>query len=469
MDVPPPSESGWLRTLSPVGRRPPAGSSLAPAPPARGPLGHLRAVRRDPLAFFLEMRARGGDVVRLQAGPLLAHLLSDPEHVRIVLQERHRHFGKGTRGYKFLRLLLGQGLVTSDGDHWLSQRRLAQPAFHRERIESFGARMASAVEALSDRWEALGPGAVVDVQREMMELTLRVVSETLLGTDVGPSIPSIARSLAWLLEDLNARVLAPWSLPMEVPTARNRNFRSHVAALDRTVYSIIAERRRSGRTDDLLGLLMNARDAETGRRMDDRQLRDEIMTMFIAGHETTATALTWTFHLLSAHPTVERELHEEVDAVIDGRSASIADLPRLGHTERVLQEAMRLFPPAWMIERTPREDEVIDGWFLPAGSTVLISPWVIHRHPALWPRPGSFEPSRFATEHDAERPRFAYLPFGGGPRQCIGNRFAMVEAQIVLATLARRWRLVALDRPVTPQPLVTLRVREGLPMRLEAR
>lgn len=450
----------------------PEGARLAPMPKTSGPLGHVGNMRRDALRFFLESRNQFGDVVRLRLGPMTAHLVAHPEHVRHVVQEGHRIYTKNTRGYEKMKLILGLGLLTSDGEFWLRQRRIAQPAFHRERIEAFAGAMVRAADDMLDSWAPYAErGEALDVHVEMNRVALRIVSETLLGRDVSSEATVIGRALAYVLEDINDRIQSMWDLPLAVPTRRNRLFRQHRAALDRVVREMIEERRkRDSAGTDLLGLLMDSRDEETGERMTDEQLRDEVMTMFLAGHETTANGLAWTLYLLSKNPHAARRLREEVDTVLGDRAPAIADLPKLQWTSMVIKEGLRLYPPAWLIARSPSDDDEIGGYFVPKGSLVFVSPYVTHRHPEVWEDPEGFDPERFAPEREAQLPRFAYFPFAGGPRQCIGNRFAMVEAQLVMARIAQRYRLdLVPGHPVIPEPTVTLRPREGLAMTPYAR
>ncbi len=451
----------------------PAGARLAPALPGGSLLfGHGREFRDDPLGFMLRVRGKYGDIVRTRFGPMTVHLLAHPDAVRHVLQEAPRVYGKQTRGYEKLSMLLGRGLLTSDGAHWLRQRRIAQPAFHRARIEAFAEVMVRAILEMTERWaSAAERGTSIDVHVEVMGMALRVVSETLLGIDVSERASDVGEALGWTLEDVNERIGSMVDVPTRIPTRRNRTLGRHLETLDRVVFEVIEARRRSQSSgEDLLGMLMDARDEETGQRMDDRQLRDEVMTIFLAGHETTANALTWTFYLLSKHPASMRRLQAEVDTVLEGRLPTIADLPRLEWTSMVLSEAMRLYPPAWGLGRTPIEDDVIDGFFIPRGSLVFVSPWVTHRHPDFWEDPEGFDPERFAPERMATIPRYAYFPFAGGPRQCIGNRFALMEAELALAVVAQRYRLdLVPGHPVELEPVITLRPRHGMRMTVHAR
>jgi cytochrome P450 len=368
--------------------------------------------------------------------------------------------------------VLGESLLTVDGSPWLRRRRLMQPAFHRDRIRGFTAVMLEAAERTSARWEAAArSGEPVDMAAEMSRLALDVVTPCLFGADVDVDAAVVNAAVgavsAAFVRGLRSplTLLALW---LERPIGPTRR---PTAVLDRIVRGIIAARRgRPDERDDLLGMLMAARDAETGAPLTDRELRNEVLTLFTAGHETTANALAWTWSLLAQHPEVEARLHAHLDAVLGGRAPVAEDLPALDYVRMVLDESMRLFPPAWGTSRNPVEDDVIGGFRIPAGSLVLLSPYLTHRHPEHWPNPEAFDPERFRAERSRGRHRFAYFPFGGGPHQCIGESFALTEATLVLAALAQRWsaRLVPGHVP-TPEPLVTLRPRGGLPMTLARR
>lgn len=430
--------------------------------------GALLAFRRDPLGMLTRTVARHGDLVQLRFGPLRVYVLAHPDHAQHVLVDGAKSYSKRTRGYDALRLLLGNGLVTSEGDFWRRQRRIAQPGFHKKRIAAFADTMTEESLALVHRWRTLArTGGPVDVAGEMTNLTLRIVSRTLLSTEVDDTDSSIGHAVDRMNGFAREMMTNPFTLPMWVPTRKNREFRRHADTLDGIVMGIIADRRRTGEDKgDLLSMLMAAEDAETGEHMTDAQLRDEVMTIFLAGHETTANALAWTLLLLSEHPDVARRLQAELDEVLGGRAPNLEDLPRLETTRRVVRESMRLYPPAWSIGRRAEVDDVVGGFRIKADSLVILSPWVTHRSPALWPNPEGFDPDRFAPDAP-KRPRYAYFPFGGGPRQCIGNNFALMEAELVLATIMSHFS-VALEpghRP-EPQAFITLQPKGGLPMRL---
>jgi cytochrome P450 len=444
---------------------------VAPAYKGHPLLGALPELRRNRLKFLVKL-AREGPVAGFRVGPVVAHLVTEPALVKHVLLDHQRNYSKQTRGFEKLRLLLGNGLLTSEGDFWLRQRRIAQPAFHKERIASFGALMSKVSEELANAWDAPArAGQTIDVLAQMMAATLRVVSLSLLSKEVEHEAGKVGQALTVALAWANDQLTRPISLPMAVPTAGNRAIRNAVKALDEVVLTIIRERRASGQEGaDLLGLLMAARDEESGAAMDDRQLRDEVMTIFLAGHETTANLLAWTFFLLSKNLLEARRLHAELDAALEGRTPGLADLPRLPLTRRILDEALRLYPPAWSFGRSAVEADTLGGYAIPQGSLVILNPYITHRLPAHWENPEGFDPDRFLPERSQDQARFAYFPFGGGPRQCIGNSFAIMEGVILLATLAQRFRLELLPgEEVEPEPSITLRPKGGLPMKLVRR
>ncbi len=425
------------------------------------------AFRRDVLAMVERMHRRHGDVVRWRLGAIPFYLVADPELVREVLVTRHREFVK-SRALQRARALLGHGLLTSEGDFHLRQRRLSQPAFHRERVAALAGDMSALAARTGEGWKE---GAELDVGREMNAMALAIAGRTLFGASVEEEADEIGRALTDAL-GLFTRLSNPLAPLLDrLPVPATRRFHRARQRLDATILRMIDERRRSGEARaDLLGLLLAARDEEgDGGGMTDEQLRDEVLTLFLAGHETTANALAWTWHLLGAHPEAEARFHAEVDAVAGGRLPGAADFPALPYTRAVLAESMRLFPPAYLIGREPKEDVALGGFRVRRRSVVLMSPWLMHRDPRFWDAPSEFRPERWTPEMEAALPRFAYFPFGGGPRKCIAEGFAWMEGVLALATLGRRWRLrpVPGARPVTA-PLITLRV-DALRMRAEAR
>jgi cytochrome P450 len=428
-------------------------------------------MQRDPLSFLIGAAARYGDVSSWTFGPQRVFLFAHPEHVREILVTHDRSFLKG-RALQRTKIVLGQGLLTSEDPLHRRQRRLAQPAFHQQRIARYAAVMIEEGERTVARWDALAANgaAEIDVHHEMMRTTLAVVARTLFGAVVDDEADDIGVALSQVME-MFPLLLNPFSdLLRKLPLPRVRRFHRAVERLDRTIYRIIEERRASAADrGDLLSMLLLARDEDDGGAMSDQQVRDEVMTLFLAGHETTANALTWTFHLLGRHPDLERDLHRELDAVVGERPLEPADVPRLPFTRSVFAEAMRVRPPAWAIGRLATEDVTIGGTTIPRGAVAIVSQYVTHHDARWWPEPLRFDPSRFAAA-DAVRPKFAYFPFGGGSRVCIGESFAWAEGVLLLAAIARRWRLApAGDGRVEPRALITLRPRGPVRMRLQRR
>ena len=443
----------------------------AGAPFAPGPRGHFlfgvgQEATRDPIRFYMRMRRDYGDVVRMRTLPGFHwHLVSHPEGIERVLQTNQQNYPKGWLFNKPLSLLVGQGLLTSEGEFWRRQRRLAQPAFHRQRIHALGQTMTAAAEIMLERWRGFEKeGRPFNLAAETTRLTLQIAGLTLCGVDLSAEASRVGSALAVTFEHLNHRMMYPWALPEVIPTRRNRRFLRARRLLDGVVYGVIRERRRRNEdTGDLLSMLLLARDEETGEGMSDEQLRDEVMTILIAGHETGAAALAWAWALLAQHADVEEKLRAELARVLGGRTPTVADLPALPYTKMVFDEVLRLYPPAWGLLRQAKGDDEIGGYRIPARSPVTVVQYVTHRHPDFWDEPEKFDPERFTPERVAARPKFAYFPFGGGSRQCIGNSFALMEAQLALATVAQHFRpRLAGGQTVEEDPTFTLRPRGGV-------
>jgi cytochrome P450 len=374
--------------------------------------------------------------------------------------------------YRGLRAVLGNGLVTSEGDFWRRQRKLAQPAFHRERLAGFVSAMVSDTHAMLDRWGSHDPTQAMDVHHEMMRLTFRIVGHTLFSIDLDSDSEALGPVVAGAVRAANDEASSLLPLPLWVPTPGHVRISRIVRRLDELVFKIVGERRKVAGTaaepNDLLTMLMSARDEETREQMTDRQLRDEVLTLVLAGHETTANLLTWTFYLLSRHPDIARRLGAEVRDVLGDRTPALADLPRLPLTKAILEESMRLYPPVWAVERRAVGDDTIAGYDVKKGAIVGICTYVLHRHPQHWENPEGFDPERFLPGRSEGRHRYAYIPFGAGPRMCIGNAMALMEAQIVLAMIAQRHRLeLVAGQKVRYEPTVTLRPKEPVMMMLK--
>ena len=437
-----------------------------PGPTSWPPVRQLFALRRDPLAFLQGLARDHGDLVYLRIAGRPIYLVNHPDLVHEVLVTQGDHFSKG-RGLQRAKRLLGEGLLTSEGSYHLAQRRRIQPLFHRRQIAAYAETMVQQSMACAASWRS---GAVVDMHEEMMGLTLAIVGETLFGQDLTHQAGAVGEAMAVLTRNFR-RLLSPFAPLTEwLPTAENRRLRQSVAQLDHIVNQMVSNKAAVA-SHDLVSLLL----AATGDNNGDHttvaaQLRDEVLTLLLAGHETTANALSFTWWLLSQHEDVAAQLHAEVDSVLNGRAPTLADLEQLPYTRMVFAEALRLYPPAWVIGRQACADVEIGGYTIPTGATVLASQWVMHHDARYYPAPDRFDPQRWQPAAIAARPKFAYFPFGAGSRICIGEHFAWMEGILVLATLTQRWQTSALDpAPLALQAGITLRPRNGLPMRLQER
>jgi cytochrome P450 len=449
----------------------PSSDRIAPGPTGHWLLGSIREFKRDVLGLMMESARAHGDVVRFRLGPQVIHLLNHPEHVHHVLLRNHQNFDKNTRSAAFIKGVTGESLLTANGEFWQRQRRLLQPAFHKQLIASFTTQMTESAARVLEEWRKRGADSgPLDVASEMMRLTYTVVGRTLFSADVGPDADTINRAMHVILPHTFERLGHVFNWPEWVPTPANVRFHRALRAIDTTVFRIIGEHRRSMNAEDtnpgdLLTTMLGMRDEATGEGLGDEQLRNETITFLLAGHETTANALTWIFYLLSQNPGVEQRLREEADTVLGGRAPASEDLPRLVYTKWVVMEAMRLYPPIWIIERRVIHDDAVSGFHLPAGSSIVIAPYALHRHPSFWENPEKFDPLRF--EHP---PPDAYIPFGAGPRFCIGKEFAMLEAQVITAMVIQSFTLRAVPgHRVEPWPGITLRARYGLLMTVRER
>jgi cytochrome P450 len=445
-----------------------AASSLPPGPRGRPLFGSLFEAWKDPLALMLDGYRRFGSVTRFRFAWVSYVLVADAEAAHHVLVENARAYHKSPN-YQGLKVLLGKGLLTSEGDFWRKQRKLAQPAFHRERLASFVDTMARCTDDLLAQWRD-DRATVIDVHRAMMRLTFRIVGKTLLSVDLDGEARAVGEALDVALAWANDYVESIVKTPLSWPTPGNLRFRRAQRTLDTLVMRVVADRRAAldraaPAPQDLLQLLLEARDADTGEGMSDAQLKDELLTLVLAGHETTANALSFALLLLAQHPDVRAKLRAEAETALGDRAPTIADLPKLPYALQVAEEALRLYPPAWCFERVALEDDIVGGFSIPKGTIVGIAPYVMHRVPKYFEDPERFDPSRFdrSTQHD--RPKHAYLPFGGGPRTCIGNAFALMELQVLLPMIVRAFDLDALPGwSLELDPSVTLRPARGLPM-----
>lgn len=435
---------------------------------ARYPGEFALSMSRRPLEFLTSLARTHGDVVHFTMGTEQMYVLSHPDVIRDVLVTNQKNFKKG-RALERAKILLGEGLLTSEGDVHLRQRRLIQPAFHRQRIAGYGDTMVAYAARRAGSWR---DGQSLNVHEEMMALTLAIVGKTLFDADVEEESRDIGSALTDTFAAFNTGMFMPFGKLLEIlPLPATRRFKRGRARLEQTIYRIIADRRRSGvDAGDLLSMLLQARDDEgDGTGMSDSQIRDEALTLFIAGHETTAVALSWTWYLLSRHPELEEAFHQEVDA-LHGSVLTADSLNRLPFTRQILTESMRLYPPAWIVGRRALGTFEAGGYEIPARSIVIMSQWIVHRDPRWFPNPERFDPDRWRPGVGGERPRFAYFPFGGGSRLCIGEPFAWMEGVLLLAEIGRRWRFRLTTRePVEPAPSITLRPRNGIMMRAERR
>ena len=434
-----------------------------PGPRPRFIVGQFPLLGDDPLAVFTRWARDFGDIFYYRAGWIHVYFLNHPDLIETVLISQSQNFAKD-KVIQNSRWFLGQGLLTSEGSEWKRQRRLCQPAFHRERLSSYGRTMGAHSEEMLALWQ---DGDVRDIHQEMMQLTMRIVAKVLFSVEVSEDAQKVASALNLLMRHTSGlRMIMPPPL-RHLPLPALVKMKRAVRELDAIVDRIIQQRRTSGEdTGDLLSMLMAARD-EDGSAMSDRQLRDEIMTFLLAGHETTAVSLSWTLYLLSQHPEAGHKLRRELDGVLAGRTPQLEDMARLPYTDKVVRESMRLYPPAWSLARTTAKEIEVGGYRLPVGANIVMSPWIMHRDPRFFERPEEFDPDRWTTEATQKLPRFAYFPFGGGPRLCIGASFAMMEATLLLATIAQRFQLnLVPGHPVTPQPGITLRPRHGIRMQV---
>lgn len=452
--------------------RPQARLRLPPGPRGHWLLGNLPAMRADMLGFYRQLGRDYGDIVRVRFAGVDTFALFHPDFFKHVLQDHNRNYVRNKFLNRILKLFIGESLFTTDGEAWRSRRRLMQPAFHRQRIAGFGTLMTGATQAMLAEWHAQPEGARLWVDQELMRLTLRVAGQALFSADLLGASRALGEAFTTTSEFINFRMRQPFAPPVWVPIRANREFRHATRVMDGTIDAMIRERRASGQDrPDLLGMLMAAADEETGLALNDEQLHNEIAVMMFAGHETTAVTLTWAAYLLSQNPAAERALHAEVDSVLNGRAPTMDDVPALRYTRAVIDETLRLYPAALGVTRQSVAADQIAGYDIPADASISLIFNNAHSDPRFWDEPDRFEPARFlSAEAQKRRPAFAYLPFGAGPRMCIGNTFALTEATLVLASLAQHFTLrLVPGHPVRPNPLFVLRTSHGLPMTLHRR
>ena len=457
-----------MNTAEAIPSKPTTNSSARPPGPKGSLLmGVMRDFNRDTLDFITRCRDYG-DVVHTRFLWVHAYFLYNPSDIETLLTTGAKSYRKAqSLRSPFFHRLVGNGLVTSEGDFWRRQRRLAQPAFHRQRISAYGDVMVQYARRAMEKWQANEPR---DIARDMNRLTLEVVVKTLFNADVSNDADRVGQILTSLVKPFASQATLKWILDNRLPTPGHRRYFNSVSEIDRIVYRIIAERRASGYDEgDLLSMLLQAQD-DDGSQMSDQQLRDEVMTLFLAGHETTALALSWSWYLLATHPEAERQFHAELEEVLGDRTPDVSDLPRLKYTEMIAKETMRLYPPAYAVGREAIEDTEIGGFRVPKGTQLFAFQWVTHRDSRYFDDPDAFKPERWSGDKGEQLPKFAYFPFGGGPRQCIGNYFAMMEIVMLLATIAQRFRFV-LDpqHKVEVLPVLSLRPKDGIKVFIEPR
>ena len=439
-----------------------------PTPKAHFLLGHSTYFSQDPLQFLCDCAQHHGGIVPLRLGFTQTCLLTDPSAIIEVLRER-AIFTKNTPGWRSIRTLVGSGLLGSDGDFWARQRQLTQPIFHHQRIISYGDLMVNAADRLLHTWQ---DGAVRNIHQDMMHLTLDIVMQTLLGIGIEDrEAQAISHALDLSMKWFSQQQKQGFLLPNNIPFPLTRRYFAAIRTMDDFIYHLIQQRRTSQKdSGDLLSMLLQVKDETDGSQMSDRQLRDELATLILAGHETTANALTWTWMLLAQNPHVEAQLHQELDTVLQGRSPTVEDMPHLPFTQAVLKESIRLYPPVVLMARSAEQAYVLKGIRIPKNCVVLMSPWVLHRSDRYFVDPLEFKPERWGNNLEKQLPKGVYIPFGEGPRICIGKGFAQMEATLLLATLAQHFQLrLVSDQPIEVIPSITLRPKGGMPMTISRR
>ncbi|HTW94458.1 MAG TPA: cytochrome P450 [Tepidisphaeraceae bacterium] len=448
-----------------------------PAKPAvkfAGPRGHpfagcLPQMRSDPLGFYTRTRQEFGDYVRVRVVPhYFCYVFTHPDAVEHILHKQHKNYSKPAIFYKNVGLLVGEGLFTSEGETWLRQRRLVQPAFHTQYLALLAPVMIASAEKFVAEYRSL-TGRPIDILPAMMQVGLRISSGTLFSADISGEADAVGAALRTAFDHVSNRLNSMQLVPAWFPTAANRRFARQKAFLDRIVANLISQRRKSAeKPRDLLTMLISARDEETGQAMSDRRIMDEVLTLLIGGHENVGAALAWTWYLLGLHPEIQEQAHDEIHGRLQGRSPTAEDIPHLPLLTAIFQESLRIYPPGWGELRQSIGPDEINGYPIPAKSLIVLCQWVTHRHPDFWDEPEKFDPKRFLAP--TLKHRFAYFPFGGGPRICIGMQFSLLEGPLVLATILQHFRVqLVADQPIVPDPTFTLRPRDGLKVILHAR
>jgi cytochrome P450 len=438
-----------------------------PGPRGLPIFGVMPEMIRDMLGLFTRTAREFGGIAQFKLLNSTYFLITNPDYVRYILQDNYKNYIRG-RSVETGRVLLGNGLPLIDGDFWLHERRLLQPAFHRERIAALASTAGRVIDSFVQNWEHNArSNQPLDLDDEMMRLTLTVIIKSMFSADIDDKIQSLSHAFNVASIFMLWRSQQMWAPPLSVPVPRNVEYNRAFKVLNETIYPLIADARKNPK-NDLLAMLLSMRDEETGQGMSDQQARDEVVTIFFAGHETTAAAITWAFYLLSEHPEVEERLRDELEMILNGRGPTFADLPKLTYTQQVINEVLRLYPAAYLFAREAVAKDVIDGYLIPPKTLIFITPFITHRDPKYWPDPETFDPDRFTPEQVASRPRHHYYPFGEGPHVCIGNNFALMEMQLILATALQRFRLrLVPNHPIGFRPEATLRPKHGMKMTVE--
>jgi cytochrome P450 len=439
-----------------------------PGPRGHPILGSIREIQRDNVQAFMDAWRAYGDIVHFR-GPLTINLLVHPDYVEQVLRDNVANYPRPEFVTDKLKSIVGKGLVAAEGERWANARRVTQPAFDPERVKGFGQTMIETTGEMLEKWSGYAErGQPLDVKSEMMHISLANLATALFKFDLREALDEIEPAVYYALSHTNRRLTSPID-PQHFPLPSTRRFNATLNALNEVIYRIIGEHRRAtDPTEDFVNMLLDSQDPETGAAITDQQARDEVIGFFIAGHETVSSALTWTWYLLSQNPDCWRKLKAEVDAVLGGRTPTVEDVPNLKYTEYVLLEAMRHYPPIFVLMRRAADDDTVGGYHIPKDSTVVLCPYVTHRHPDFWQNPEGFDPERFTPERSAGLPRMAYFPYGGGPRKCIGNTFAALEMPLVVAMVAQRYRLdLVPGQVVFPEPAISLRPRDPVMVRVE--
>jgi len=460
----------------------PASHKIIPGPRGLPILGVMPEMVSDMLGLFTKTAREFGGIAQFKLLNSKYFLVTNPDYVKYILQDNYKNYIRG-RSVETGRVLLGNGLPLIDGEFWLRERRLLQPAFHRERIAKLASTASQVIDSFLQKWEVNAENnQPLDLDNEMMQLTLTVIIKSMFSADIDNKIKALSHAFNVASKFMLWRSQQMWAPPLSVPIPRNVEYNRAFKILNDTIYPLIADARKHPK-DDLLGMLLAMRDEDTGEGMTDQQARDEVVTIFFAGHETTAATLTWAFYLLSEHPEIEARVRDELNTVLNGRNPAhfnsptqrnergkptFADLPKLTYTQQVVHEVLRLYPAAYLFAREAVTEDVIDGYPISPQTLIFITPFITHRNPKYWPDPERFDPERFTPENVSSRPRHVYYPFGEGPHVCIGNNFALMEMQLILAMALQRFRLrLVPGHPIALKPEATLRSKHGMKMKVE--